>query len=257
MNYRVCFASYLRRCGRKESTVKSYGRVLVEFAAYGSSQKKNNSILKHMSPERVKSYKHFLLSAKGLRPSTVNRRLSALSAFARFLLSKGLLKGNPLELVSRAGREEINKEHMQTAWDGVQHLRAEVHQDVINVRDRAVVELLYAGLSVRELCGLKYMGGWNSDSDSITVDERQVSLHARACLALEHYMILRPILRGDYLFVGSGPDWSMKPSHVYTTIRRLARMAGVKIGVRDLRLARYAGEAFGFEPARIPAAVAA
>ena len=257
LNYRICFAAYLRMLGRRESTIKSYGRALVEYAAYCGRQKKSSGLLKQFNPHKLQSYKDSLLYDRGLRPSTVNRRLSALSAFARFLLSKGLLKGNPLELVPRAGREEINKEHMQKVWDGVQHLRAEVHQDVINVRDRAVVELLYAGLSVRELCSLKYDVSWNPDSDSITVGERRVALHARACLALEHYMILRPILRGDYLFVGSGPGWSMKTGCIYAVIRRLARMLGENIRVQDLRRARYAGEVYGFEPVRIPAAVAA
>ena len=70
----------------------------------------------------------------------------------------------------------------------------------------------------------KYDVSWNPDSDSITVGERRVALHARACLALEHYMILRPILRGDYLFVGSGSGWSMKTGCIYAVIRRLARM---------------------------------
>lgn len=103
MNYRVCFAAYLRLQGRKESTVKSYGRALAEFATYCGSQKKNGGLLKQFNPHKLQSYKDNLLYDRDLRPSTVNRRLSALSAFARFLLSKGLLKGNPLELVSRAG----------------------------------------------------------------------------------------------------------------------------------------------------------
>jgi hypothetical protein len=49
----------------------------------------------------------------------------------------------------------------------------------------------------------------------------------------------------------------MKPGQIYATVRKLARMAGVSIGVKDLRLARYVGEVYGFEPAAIPAAVAA
>ena len=118
MNYRICFAAYLRMLGRRESTIKSYGRALVEYAAYCGRQKKSSGLLKQFNPHKLQSYKDSLLYDRGLRPSTVNRRLSALSAFARFLLSKGLLKGNPLELVPRAGREEINKEHMQKVWDG-------------------------------------------------------------------------------------------------------------------------------------------
>ncbi len=257
MNYLVCFAAYLRRCGRRESTVKSYGRVLCEFAGYGSRHSKSNSLLKQFNPNKIEAYKSHLLYDKSLRPSTVNQRLSALSAFARFLLSKGLIKGNPLDLVSRAGCNLITENDRRASWDSVQRLRAEVHKDIINVRDRAMVELLYAGLSVRELCSLRYEEGWSSDNDNIQVGDRKVSLHGRACLALEHYGILRPVLKGDYLLVGSGPERSMKPGQVYATVRKLARMAGVSIGVKDLRLDRYAGEVYGFGAARIAVAVAA
>lgn len=212
--------------------------------------------MKQLNPKRLEAYKSFLLDKRGLRPSTVNRRLSALSAFARFLISRGVLTGNPLDLVSRVGKPQVRIEDRLIAWEGVQQLLAEVHRDVLNVRDRALVELLYAGLTVRELCSLKYDGNWTADNNTLIVGDRAVTLHARACLALEHYMILRPILRGDHLFAGKGPSCSLKHASAYGMVRRLARLVGVKIGVKDLRRARYAAEVFEFEPA-FPQTVAA
>ncbi len=83
----------------------------------------------------------------------------------------------------------------------------------------------------------------------LTVGERVVSLHPRASLALEHYLILRPILKGDYLIVGNGSGSALKHSSVYSTVRRLARLAGVRVGAKDLRLGRFATEVFGFSTA--------
>ena len=257
MNYRACFAAYLRRRGRRESTVRSYGLALAEFCKYCGGQGRRSSVLRQMVPQQMEAYKLYLLEHRGLRPSTVNRRLSALSAFARFLVNKGMLAGNPLDLVSRVGGKAVTSEHLSISYEGVQQLRAAVHEDVLNLRDRVVVELLYAGLTVRELCDLKYDDSWSADKNAIIAGERTVALHAGACLALEHYMILRPILRGDYFLVGSGPQWSLRPGSVYGIVGRLARLAGVSIGIKDLRLARYAAEAFGFQPAYIPAALAA
>ena len=254
MNYRVCFAAYLRRQGRREPTVKSYGRALSEFCQYSGGQGRKYGLCKNLAPARVEAYKQYLLNNRGLRPSTVNRRLSALSALARFLMERGLLAANPLELVTRAGRNALRREDMQITWQDVQTLRAEVHKDMMNVRDRAVVELLYSGLTVRELCGLKYDESWSPDNNTITAGQRPVALHARACLALEHYMILRPILRGDYLLVGGGPGWSLKPGSFYRILRRLARICGVKTGVRELRLGHYMTEVYGFASAFIAAA---
>ncbi len=257
MNYRVCFAAYLRRRGRRDATVKSYVLALAEFCKYSGCQGRKRSLCKRLAPGQVEAYKLYLLSRRGLRPSTVNRRLSALSAFARFLMEKRRLSSNPLELVPRAGRKTPSTDEIRTSWEGVQRLRAEAHKDVLNIRDRAVVELLYAGLTVREMCGLKHEQGWSPDNNTIKAGERPVSLHAGAITALKHYMILRPILRGGYLLVGAGPGCSLKPGSVYGIIRRLARICGIKTGVRDVRLAGYAAEVYGFSPAGISAAVAA
>lgn len=257
MNYRICFAGYLRRKGRQERTIRSYNAALGEFMNYCANQRRRNGLLKHMVPSRLEGYKAYLLNHKGLRPSTINRRLAGLSAFARMLVTKGLLPGNPLDLVARVNGREIKTENLRASWEGVQKVRMAVNEDVMNVRDRAVVELLYAGLTVRELCDLKWDGVWSADKNAISTGERQISLQARACLALEHYMILRPILRGEYLLPGSGPGWSLKPGRVYSIVRCLSRVSGVRVGVRDLRLARYAAEVWGFGPAYATAPAAA
>ena len=66
-------------------------------------------------------------------------------------------------------------------------------------------------------------------------------------------MRLRPILKGRYLIVGNGAENAL----VYSTVRRLARLAGVRVGVKDLRRGRYIAEVLGFCPAYITAFVAA
>lgn len=128
---------------------------------------------------------------------------------------------------------------------------------MLNLRDRAIIELLYAGLTVRELCSLRYDRLWSPDNSRLTVGERVVTLHARACLALAHYLILRPILKGCYLMVGNGAENALKRSSVYSTVRRLARLAGVRVKVKDLRQGRYIAEVLGFSPVFIAAGVAA
>jgi len=53
--------------------------------------------------------------------------------------------------------------------------------------------------------------------------------------------------------VGNGAENAL----VYSTVRRLARLAGVRVGVKDLRRGRYIAEVLGFSPAYITAVVAA
>lgn len=257
MNYRASFNTYLRRLGRSESTVKHHNRAVAEFWEFIGPKARQRGLLRHMVPAHLEEYKLHLLNERKLKPSTVNKRLSALSSFARLLVNKGLLSGNPLALVARAGSTIRSRDDFQLAFEKVQRLRNEVHRDIINVRDRAVVELLYAGLTVRELCSLKYDENWSADNNTIEVSQRRVVLHPRACLALEHYMILRPIIRGEFLFAGPGPGWSLKPAQIYWIIRRLARQTDVQVGVRDLCVAHYAAGVFGFEPIHISTSAAA
>ncbi len=237
MNYRVCFAAYLRRQGKRPATIKTYSYALADFRAYCRPAGKRVNIRKHMQPRQLESYKEYLLNSRGLRPSTVNCRLTALSAFARFLLGRGILDYNPLELLARVRSNERWRIRPQASWEDVQKLRREVNQDVLDLEGRLIVELLYTGMTVRDLCSLRWEG--QAGEDGIRIGERKIRLHPEARLALEHYLILRPILLGSYLIVGNGEGWALKPGTVYAVIKRLAKRIDAPVSVRDLRLARF------------------
>ncbi len=245
MNYRVCFAAYLRRQGRKPVTVKFYTGSLQMYLHYCAQHRKRGNIPALMNPLLLEKYRDYLIVEKSYASSTVNRNLCGLSAFARFLMERGMLSYNPLDLVARAGKCSMSSIERRAAWQDIQLLRAKLHQDVMNVRDRAIIELLYTGLTVKELCSLL----WDHSDvcpQTIKVGKRQVSLHAEARLAWQHYMILRPILRGPFLLVGNRQDASFDPGTVYSMVSNLARRHGVKVGMRMLRLAKFAGEIYGF-----------
>lgn len=237
MNYRACFTVYLRRQAYRPATVKSYAYALNDYIAYFRRAWKRDSILKNFVPRRLDSYKSYLLNARQLRPSTVNRRLSALSAFARFLLGRGLLAYNPLELVARVDSAGIDKTRPLAAWEEVQSFRSEVGQDILELPGRLIIELLYTGIGVRELCDLRY--DEKAGPENIRVGERSIKLHGEAKLALSHYLLLRPILWGEYLIAGEAADYSLKPAAVYRLLRKFSKKIAARITVRDLRLARF------------------
>lgn len=237
MNYRLCFSAFLRQQAKSPATVKSYSHALDEYISYCRSTRKR-SLLKSFNPENLEAYKEHLLINRGLRPSTVNRRLTGLSTFARFLLVRGLLTYNPLELVARVRSDGTSNVRRRAAWEDVQSLRREIHQDFFDLRGRLVVELLYAGISMNEIRELRY--DETAGTESIKVGERLIMLHPEARLALEHYRILRPILLGEHLIVDSGEGWSLKPGTVYYVLQKFSRIIGARVGVRDLRLAQFA-----------------
>ncbi len=156
MNYRICFNAYLRRQAYRPATIKSYDYALNDYMAYFRLGRKRASLLKNFNPPRLEAYKEYLLDTCGLRPSTVNRRLTALSAFARFLIERGLLPYNPLELVARLNNDGTIKARRLAAWEDIQNLRQEVGKDLLELPGRLIVELLYTGVSVREMRELHY-----------------------------------------------------------------------------------------------------
>lgn len=237
MNYRACFIAYLRRQGYSLTTVKSYDYALDDYISYFRLVRKRASLLKSFNPRQLESYKEYLIVTRGLRPSTTNRRLTALSAFARFLLKRGLLPYNPLELVARLNSDGTERTRRRASWEDIQNLRHEVNSDVLELPDRLIVELLYAGISVRELRELRY--DEKAGTESIEVDKRIIKLHPEAQLALSHYLLLRPILRGEYLIAGEGEGWSLKPSAVYYILQKFSKKIAAPVTISDLRLARF------------------
>lgn len=107
---------------------------------------------------------------------------------------------------------------------------------MLELPGRVIVEFLYAGLSVQEICSLQL--GKQTSNDQLVLNDRQVSLHSKARLALEHYMILRPLLIGDRLVVGNSRVSVLQPWEVYNLLRRFSHKIGVRVTVRDLRLAQ-------------------
>ncbi len=242
MNYPVCFAAYLHRIGRRPGTIRKHSCALRDFTSYCRQTSKRTGMIRSLSPHRLSAYRDHLLVTRGLRPSTVNGRLSSLSAFAAFLLDRGVITYNPLELVDRIKSNGEIKRRAAASWEDVQELRraCERHIKILNLRDQAIVELLYTGITVRELCSLPWEGQDKTDSHiEIMPGRRKLELHQQAEQALQDYLIIRPVLAGTFLIVGhNGADWSLSPAAVYGVVRRLAQRIGSRVAIRDLRLAR-------------------
>lgn len=236
MNYRTCFAACLRRQGKKPSTIRTYSYALADFMKYCHSFRKSGRILKDFNPQQLEVYKGHLIRKIKLRPSTVNNRLTALSAFARFLLERSLLGYNPLELVSRLNRDGTSKARPRAAWEEVQATRREVKQHFLDLRSRLIVELLCTGITVKELLTLRL-----DSVEAIQIGKRRIKLHPEAQRAVSQTKVLHSILLSHSLIeAGNGLRWFLKPSMVYATLRRISKKIEARITVHDLRLAQFA-----------------
>ena len=84
-------------------TVSIYEAVLYDYLSYASDGRDmdDSQLLSALNPSELRSYEVTLMDSRGMSPKTVGLHLSVMSGFCRFLMKEGLLKSNPVSLVSR------------------------------------------------------------------------------------------------------------------------------------------------------------
>ncbi|MRR34015.1 tyrosine recombinase XerC, partial [bacterium] len=145
--------------------------------------------------------------------STLGRKLAAIRSFCKYLMREGKVNKNPAELVSTPKKEKRVPYHLDID-DVTALVTAPAANDVLSLRDRAILETLYSsGLRVSELTGLN-VGGVDLCEGLVRVlgkggKERIVPLGSHARSAIIDYLAARknpscdaPLLvnaRGDRL----------------------------------------------------------
>ena len=102
------YISYVRDVRRySERTVSIYSDVLDDFVrvTHGGADVSDGQLLASLNPSEIRSYEVNMLDS-GKSPRTVGLHLSALSGFCRFLVSKELLKSNPVKLVPKPKQQK-------------------------------------------------------------------------------------------------------------------------------------------------------
>jgi len=175
------------------------------------------------------------LSREGLAPRSVGRALSAVRGFYRFLLLDGHLKADPTaDIMPPQGGQKLPRFLTQEQMERL--LQAHDTTSPEGVRDRALVELLYAtGLRVSELVGLT--------TSSVDIDagllfctgkgskQRRVPVGRSAVEWLQRYQAARRVLlagrESPRLFVG----YLGRPIDrrvIWAILKRAAEKAGVE-----------------------------
>jgi integrase/recombinase XerC len=135
-------------------TLKSYGEDLAQFEAF-LSQHQGNPAPEELSPFHIKGWMADMAEA-GIDPRSINRRLSCLKSYFRFLQRQGRLPTNPASPVRLLRTRKrlpsyIEKAELETLFNYV-----EFPEGLEGATHRLALELLYGcGLRVSELVGLK------------------------------------------------------------------------------------------------------
>jgi integrase/recombinase XerD len=213
--------SYLAWCrvekGLAENTVASYQFDLKRFADYlpaagttsGDAASSETAMALHCDTATVRAYIDTLY-ASGLSSRTIARHLTTLRNFFLFLVREGRIDRDPTAHLS-SPRQWKNLPHLLNREDLVRILEAPDIQKPQGLRDRAMLELLYAsGMRVSELCSVD-LGGVDHNLGLATVigkgnRQRVIPVGRQALDWIQEYLTsARPlILKGKasrYLFV--------------------------------------------------------
>ena len=141
--YTKDFIEYLQKERKmSKNTLEAYSRDVLEFVAFEGSRGMSD-ILETSSTEVI-AFLHNLSAA------TVNRKLASVRAFFNYLIEAGLMKNNPTANIKSPRIERKEIDYLEISE--VETLLATPDDSVKGVRDRAILEVLYAtGIRVSEL----------------------------------------------------------------------------------------------------------
>lgn len=151
--YIASFLYYLKHIKRaSDNTIQSYERDLRYFEHYLSEQGKTE--IECLTDQQIKVYlEHMKDEEKST--STISRTLASIRAFCQYLVKEQLLSENPARLIALPKIEKkapriLTQEQIGCLLDQPNK------KDTKGIRDRAMMELLYAtGIRVSELISLR------------------------------------------------------------------------------------------------------
>ena len=150
------FIDYLRyERGASVATRVAYKNDLLQFVAYVRGHTENGKAsFGSVDSDLIRLWVASLMDGH-MSPTTVNRKLSALKSYFKYLMKQGLVLNNPASLVIAPKffrpLPQIIKDQLTELLDG-----SCFKDDFIGIRDRLMMELLYeTGLRRQELAFLK------------------------------------------------------------------------------------------------------
>jgi len=205
-------------------TVTAYNKDLNQFLAFLTL---SESELLNVTHQQVRSWMVALMD-EGNEAKTINRKISSLRSFYKFLQRNELIKANPMTQVRAPKIPKrlpvvITEQKMDTLLDG----GFDFIDGFSGLRDRLIIELLYGtGIRLAELVGLK-----DNDVDvyeqQIRVlgkrnKQRIIPVHSFLAKLIEDYKIQKLSQNFDnksktLIVTDSGKD--VYPKFVYRTVK--------------------------------------
>jgi integrase/recombinase XerD len=139
--------------GYSPNTLVAYERDLRQFQAF--LEKTGGSTVSEWGPQELDDFVA-ALQIQGLKPATVARKVAAMRAFLKFLYAEGAIETDLLEWLHQPKVEKRLPHTLSQEQMGELLTAASVEDTPLGLRDRALLELLYAtGMRASEIITLK------------------------------------------------------------------------------------------------------
>ena len=226
--------------GRSPLSVAAYSGDVELLGAFlsgaldkGSPHGKEWPALGEASKSDLLRFVQELIGKREYARSAVRRKIAALRSFYRFLKTSGKRSDDPAADLEFPGRDRLLPNVLKER-DVEKLLRASAgwKTDWLNVRDRAIMELLYAsGMRRAEVVGIELR---HVDLATRTIQvmgkgrkQRLVIINRTTAAALRDYLNVRPRSEDTNVFLGH-TGRRLTPRHVWEIFRRVQRVSGVK-----------------------------
>ena len=187
-------------------TITSYSNDINQFFLFLSEEYKITSELSEVNFQIVRSWIASLLE-QGVTPRSVNRKISTLKTFFKFLIREGVIQESPmLKVVAPKSKKRlplfVEEDQIESLLNGV-----EFDDGFIGERDKLIIELFYVtGIRLSELINIK-ISDINFDNNLVKVlgkrnKERLIPLSTRIVKELQFFIEKYKI--DNYLFTNLG-----------------------------------------------------
>ena len=216
--FKDLFLKYLQFEKRfSENTIKSYKNDLNQFSEFMQMNFKENEL--HLVNEKIIRAWIVSLMEKDFSTLSINRKISTLKTFFKFLLREGHINVNPMHKVISPKNSKklpvfVEEKQINNLLDDFSF-----GDDFKGIRNKTIVEMFYnTGIRLSELIGLTYQ---SVDLHNGTIKvlgkrnkERLIPLIPSVLKTIEEYLILRQEFAIDinFLFV------TEKGNKVYETL---------------------------------------
>jgi integrase/recombinase XerC len=207
------------------NTLESYTNDLAQFEAF--LQKNGETDINRVSHLPVRNWMVEMMES-GITGRSINRKISTLKSYYKFLMKKGEIKKSPLSKVQTPKTSKRLPVFVEST--AIDRLLKEVEfpEGLEGIRDKLILELFYGtGMRRNELINLR-----ESDVDSYNTQvkvlgkgnkERIIPIHPELKNSIGKFIVEKkkciPVQLGNYLLVNDQGN-KMPPALIYSTVKK-------------------------------------